>query len=164
MACPLSNEPLRFRGWRCDLYQAFQVGQGVIREINLRCQACPKSLVSVSSPRAGAVEAGNLPKPRFSGTWLSRPASQRRDYFRIGDQSLSDGRMRKRWADPDPRSHLSIKTRYGYWGDGSFLLGEGCSLEFVAPWIELGVALAPAFDIEVSSDWLYFGALAYPWM
>jgi hypothetical protein len=57
-----------------------------------------------------------------------------------------------------------IKTRYGYWGDGSFLLGEGCSFEFVAPWIELGVALAPAFDIEVSSDWLYFGALAYPWM
>jgi hypothetical protein len=37
-------------------------------------------------------------------------------------------------------------------------------LEFVAPWIEPGAGLAPAFDIEVSSDWLYFGALAYPWM
>jgi hypothetical protein len=45
VACPLSNESLRFRGWRYDLYQAFQVAQGVIREINLRCRACPKSHV-----------------------------------------------------------------------------------------------------------------------
>jgi hypothetical protein len=63
--------------YRSHLYQAFQVGQGVIREIDLRCRACPEKSGFRQVARSTLIERFEFSKnPRFGGVFNGQTETQ----------------------------------------------------------------------------------------